>query len=293
MATGFGTGVGKSFLTALLCKLFTENGYQVAPFKAINITSVTYTDNGREFGYSQALQAKCCRKEPDYRMNPYTIKPLGNLKFDIILEGRCLKKNYCPQFDFMKDVIKTLIGLKAEFKEVKEAIKVCFDSLSKENEIVCIEGSGPVRLFGLGSFSSLLEIANMETARITDAPVILVTENIESVKGTLSYLKEEEKKRIEGAIINRCPTGEFEKMGIGKFYLNLGLKRIKDEYQKRLGIKIFGVLPHFDELSKLPPLDPIVGSSKVPFEDWKKVMKTVSKRAKKYIELDKIYKIMV
>jgi len=38
-----GTGVGKSLTVALLCRLFSEDGYRVAPFKALNLTNVTYS----------------------------------------------------------------------------------------------------------------------------------------------------------------------------------------------------------------------------------------------------------
>ena len=83
-----GTGIGKSLMVALLCRLFSEDGYKVAPFKALNLTNVVYRDGeGREFGYSQALQAIAAGIEPNYRMNPFTPKPLGNGEFELILEG--------------------------------------------------------------------------------------------------------------------------------------------------------------------------------------------------------------
>jgi len=92
-ATGFGTGIGKSFLVALLCRLFKEDGHKVAPFKTLNLTPVTCVKDVREFGYAQALQAIAAGQEPDYRMNPYTPKPLGNGRFDIFLEGKCIERN--------------------------------------------------------------------------------------------------------------------------------------------------------------------------------------------------------
>lgn len=70
-------------------------------------------------------------------------------------------------------------------------------SLSKEYDIICIEGSGPAKLFGFGPFSELLEVANMETARIADAPIPFVTDNLDSIPGALSYLKKK-KKELKG-----------------------------------------------------------------------------------------------
>ena len=110
-ATGFGTGVGKSFVVALLCRLFKEDGYKVAPFKTLNLTPVTYVKNGKEFGYAQALQAIAAGQEPDYRMNPYTLKPLGNGRFDIFLEGECIKRNFDPEKEFIKASLKIKVRI--------------------------------------------------------------------------------------------------------------------------------------------------------------------------------------
>lgn len=59
--------------------------------------SATYIKDGKEFGYAQALQSISVGVEPDYRMNPCTLKPLGDGKFDIFLEGECIKRNYDPK----------------------------------------------------------------------------------------------------------------------------------------------------------------------------------------------------
>ena len=77
----------------MLCRLFKEDGHKVAPFKTLNLTPVTYVKDGREFGYAQALQAIAAGQELDYRMNPYTPKPLSNGRFDIFLEGKCIERN--------------------------------------------------------------------------------------------------------------------------------------------------------------------------------------------------------
>ncbi|MCD6155116.1 MAG: AAA family ATPase [Candidatus Verstraetearchaeota archaeon] len=291
-ATGFGTGAGKSFVVALLCRLFKEDGYKVAPFKTLNLTPVTYVKNGKEFGYAQALQAIAAGQEPDYRMNPYTPKPLGNGKFDIFLEGECIRRNYDPRKEFIKASLKSMLGFKEEFEYIKDAARRFLKSLSEEYDIICIEGSGPAKLFGFGPFSELLEIANMETARIADAPVVFVTDNLDSIPGALSYLEEKERERVKGVILNKFRTDELLGMGIEEKYIKLGISRIKSVYQKRIGKDILGVIPYLPELAELPDLDPLVPSPKVPFDIWEEAIKDISKKVGEYIDMRKIYKII-
>jgi len=291
-ATGFGANAGKSFLVALLCRLFKEDGYKVAPYKTLNLTPITYVKDGKEFGYAQVLQAIAAGQEPDYRMNPYTIKPLGNGKFDIFLEGECIKRNFDPKKDFIIEILKQTVGLKGDYREIKDEARRSLESLSEEYDIICIEGSGPARLFGFGPFSELLEIANMETAKIADAPILFVTDNLDSIPGTLSYLEEEERKRVKGVILNKFRTDELLCMGIEEKYIKFGIKRLISVYQEKIGKDILGVIPYLLELAKLPDLDPLIPSPKIPLNIWEKTIKDVYKKTKKNINLNKIYKIM-
>lgn len=290
-ATGFGTGAGKSLVVALLSRLFSEDGYKVAPYKTLNLTPVTYVKHGKEFGYAQALQAVAAGQEPDYRMNPCTPKPLGDGKFDIFLDGECVEKNYDPGKDFIKETLKKIAGLRQDYQQVKDAARRALESLSKEYDIICIEGSGPAKLFGFGPFSELLEVANMETARIAAAPVLFVTDNLDSIPGALSYLKEEN-ERVRGVLLNKFMTHELLGMGIKERYVNLGIKRIKSVYSKKVGRVILGVIPYLAELVELPDLDPLVPSPQVPFDVFEKVIKAIAKKTRKSIDLDRIYKIM-
>jgi len=290
-ATGFGTGVGKSFLVALFCRIFKKDGFSVCPFKALNLTGVTFLKEGKEFGYSQALQCIAAGIEPDFRTNPLTIKPKGNSLFDIILGGKVIKENYNPEKDFIFQVLKSIFGTDQEKEKIKTKIKECFEQISKEFDFIIIEGSGPTKIFGFGPFSSWLEMANMEMAKIVKSPVILLTENVDSVPQTLSYLEAEERKLVKGAIINKCPINDFSKIGIKERWINLGLKRLRAIYSQKIGLEILGILPHFDEMAPLPDLDPIPPSEKVPLEKWEKTIETLAKKAKNYLELDEIYKI--
>jgi adenosylcobyric acid synthase len=179
-----GTGVGKSLIVSLLCRLFYEDGYKVTPFKALNLTNVTYTDEeGKEFGFSQALQAIAAGIQPDYRTNPFTPKPLGNGKFDLILEGKVIE-GYTPTIGILKEALREIVGAETFYDKVINSVKMCLDYLLKNYEIVCIEGSGPSKLLGLGYLSKLLDIPNMKTAELASAPVILISDSLDSVLPT-------------------------------------------------------------------------------------------------------------
>ena len=290
-ATGFGTGAGKGLTVALLSRLFSEAGYKAAPYKTVNMTPVTYIAQGREFGYSQALQAVAAGQEPDYRMNPCTMKSLGNGKFDIFLNGECIRKNYDFGKEFLKGAFMQMFGLKKEYQEIKQVATRSLQSLSKEYDIICIEGSGPAKLFGFGILSELHELGNIGTARISDAPILLVTDNLDSVLGTLSYIGEDS-RRVKGAILNKFIRDEFLSMGIKERYIKLGLARIKSVYRRKIGMDIIGVIPYFKELGQLPDLDPLIPGPKVDLELFKGVIMQIVELTREYIDESKIYRIM-
>lgn len=89
MIQGIGSGVGKTTLTAALCRILYQDGKKVTPFKAQNITLNTYiTQEGHEIGWVQAMQAEAAGTCPTNDMNPILIKPANSNLFQIIVHGK-------------------------------------------------------------------------------------------------------------------------------------------------------------------------------------------------------------
>src|SRR4051794_35594816 len=89
MLQGTGADVGQSVLVAGLCRLFTNAGLRVRPFKPQNMSNnAAVADGGGEIGRAQALQALACRTSPTVDMNPVLIKPQSDTGAQLILHGR-------------------------------------------------------------------------------------------------------------------------------------------------------------------------------------------------------------
>lgn len=222
MIQGTASSVGKSILVAALCRIFTEDGYKVTPFKAQNMSLNSYiTLDGKEMGRAQVLQAYAAKREPEVFMNPILLKPTSDKKSQVILNGTVYGNYTAMEYH----------NLKPKFKEM---LKEQFEALESKFDIVVMEGAGSPAEINLRE----KDIVNMGMAELVDAPVIIVGDIdkggvFASLAGTMLLLREEEKKRVKGTIINKF-RGDKE-------ILKPGLTMLEDIIHK----PCIGVVPYF------------------------------------------------
>lgn len=223
MVLGTASGVGKSIVATALCRYYKKKGFKVAPFKALNISLNSFvTEDGLEMGRAQVVQAEACEIKPVAYMNPVLLKPSGNNKTQVIVNG---KVNCTMDAYKYKDLNK----------ELKKIVKETFEKFSKDYEIIILEGSGSCAEINLKE----TDIANMSMAKVADADVILVADIdrggvFASILGTLMLLSDDERKRVKGVIINKF-RGNVE-------YFKDAMKQLEDI----INIPVLGVLPYFN-----------------------------------------------
>ncbi len=207
MIQGTGSGVGKSLLTAALCRIFKKAGWRVAPFKAQNMSNNSFVAaEGGEIARAQAMQAECAGVAPSVHMNPVLLKPHSLTESQVVVQGRALESMQVRDYYRLQ---KTL------FSKVEDS----FRYLEKRFDLVIIEGAGSPAEINLRKF----DFANMKMARLARAPVLLAGD-IErcgvfaSLYGTYALLTRAERRHVKGFIINKF-RGEPALLGPGIRYL--------------------------------------------------------------------------
>lgn len=223
MILGTASSVGKSTIATAFCRYFKNKGMKVAPFKALNISLNSFvTEDGLEMGRAQVVQADACEIKPRAWMNPVLLKPSGNMKTQVIVNGK-VKCN----IDSYK--------YKELNKELKEVVKEIYDDVSKEHDLIVLEGSGSCAEINLKES----DIANMYMAKASNSSVILVADIdrggvFASVVGTIALLEKEEKERVKGVIINKF-RGSIESF-------KPAMKQLEDI----INIPVLGVMPYYN-----------------------------------------------
>ena len=130
MFLGTGSDVGKSVLTAALCRILYQDGYRVAPFKAQNMALNSFvTPEGGEMGRAQVVQAEAAGISPHVDMNPILLKPSSQMGSQVIVQGKVLGN--------MK--AKTYYDYK---KRLLPMVNKSFGRLANQYDIVVLEGAG-------------------------------------------------------------------------------------------------------------------------------------------------------
>jgi len=224
MVQGTSSGVGKTTIVTALCRIFSNSGYRVAPFKSQNMSNYSYKNKEFEISRAQAIQAIAARTKINPHMNPILLKPLGNYLSNVIVEGKFYKKMYAETY-YKKFALQR--GLKS--------CKKSFDWLQKNYDLIIIEGAGSPAEFNLQKY----DIANMRIAEYAKSPVILVSDIdrggiFASFIGTLSLLERKYRKLISGFVINKF-RGD----------MNI-LKPSFSKLKKITGLPVLGTIPMID-----------------------------------------------
>jgi adenosylcobyric acid synthase len=241
MILATGSGAGKSLITAALCRIFNNEGLNVAPFKAQNMALNSYvTADGGEIGRAQALQAEASRIEPSVDMNPVLLKASGEMGSQVIVHGKVHSTMKARQYYAFKNT-------------AWEAVTASYERLSQKHDIIVMEGAGSPAEINLMD----VDIVNMSMAKHANAPAILVGDIdkggvFASIYGTVKLLGRDS-RHIKGYVINKF-RGD---MGI----LQPGLEMIHKSTKK----PVIGVLPYIKDIG-LPEEDGLFFERFKPFK---------------------------
>lgn len=223
MFVGTASDVGKSIINTGFCRIFKQDGYNPAPFKAQNMSLNSYaTADGFEIGRAQAVQAEACGVVCNTDMNPVLLKPTSEKSSQVILHGKPIGNQSAYDY-FMGNNKQEL------FKEAK----IAYDRLFEKHNPIVLEGAGSISELNLKH----RDITNMRMALHANANVYLIADIdrggvFGSIYGTIALLPEEEKKLIKGIIINKF-RGDARLFETGK-------KTIED----LCSIPVVGVVPY-------------------------------------------------
>jgi adenosylcobyric acid synthase len=193
MVLGTGSHVGKSLLTAALCRIFAQHGYRVAPFKSQNMSlNSAATFEGLEIGRAQALQAEAAGVAASVHMNPILIKPSGDHSSQVVVRGKIWGR--VTAADYHRRRIEELLPI----------VRESYDFLASRFDVIILEGAGSPAEINLKQH----DIANMRMAEMADASCMLVGDIdrggvFASLLGTLELLEPEERERVRGFAINK------------------------------------------------------------------------------------------
>ena len=232
MLQGTGSDVGKSLLVAGMARAFTRRGLRVRPFKPQNMSNnAAVTADGGEIGRAQALQARACGIAASVDMNPVLLKPQSNVGAQLVVQGAVEGNVAARDYHTLK-------------KRLLPRVLDSFARLSEGADLIIVEGAGSPAEINLRAG----DIANMGFAEAAGVPVALVGDIdrggvIASLVGTMAVLRDDERARVAGFIVNKF-RGDITLFDAGRA-----------EIARRTGLADLGVVPWFDDAARLPAED--------------------------------------
>lgn len=222
---GTGSDVGKSVVTAGICRLLSRSGIHVAPFKAQNMSLNSFvTPEGLEIGRAQALQATACGIAPHVDMNPILLKPESDRCSQVVVLGKVFAKQEASvYFD----------GRRTLWSVVEDS----YTRLASRYEMMVIEGAGSAAEVNLKK----QDLVNWPVVKMADARVVLVADIdrggvFAQILGTLDLLDLDERDRVCGIVVNKF-RGDAELFADGVRFL-----------ESRSGVPVLGVIPYLRDL---------------------------------------------
>ncbi len=193
MIQGTSSGAGKTTLVAALCRIFSDKGYNVAPYKSQNMSNFSYITPDFEISRAQAIQAIAARCDITSDLNPILLKPLGNYYSLVYLNGKRYKKMHA------KDYYEKFVN----FEGIKIATR-SLKTLQKNFDLIILEGAGSPAEINLQKF----DIANMKMAQKANASVLLISDidkggSFASIVGTMALIEKKYQKLVKGFVFNK------------------------------------------------------------------------------------------
>lgn len=222
MIQGTASDVGKSMICTAFCRIFSDDGMKVVPFKSQNMALNSFvTIDGGEIGRAQGVQAEAARVIATTDMNPILLKPKQDMVSEVIVHGKHFMDMSATSY--RNDFVEKAMPI------VKQSIH----KLQNDFDVMVLEGAGSPAEINLKD----RDIANMRMAHATDAAVILVADierggMFASIIGTLALLDDSERARVKGIIINKF-RGMRELLDDGVAWL-----------EKETGIPVLGIIPY-------------------------------------------------
>ena len=227
MFAGTGSDVGKSIIAAAFCRIFRQDGYHPAPFKAQNMALNSYaTPEGLEIGRAQAVQAEAAGVPCHTDMNPLLLKPSSDHTSQVVLNGRPIGNRSAYEYFRVEGR-----------EELRHEVCSAFDRLASRYNPIVMEGAGSISEINLRD----TDLVNLPMALHAGADVSLVGDIdrggvFASVYGSLMLLRPYERERIKGILINKF-RGDIR-------LFESGVKMLEE----LCGIPVVGVVPYYKDI---------------------------------------------